>query len=174
MLDVISKKASWSFVMLRIVPDGVVHATTMLLMMFYSVTTASSFFGINIKFIARAIVLNLGTRSVTISLATNAPKRVQYHQSLHPCRFYQVYGKSTAPYGISVSIFICRTSDHRSLAVTEPYGISISIFNLPYSSQTPFDTPANTFLTAYGISTSTVNLPYFSTDHRQTDLPTAF
>jgi len=54
-LDAISKKASWSFVMLQIIPKGVVHTTTMLLMMFFSNTTASSFFGINIKFIVRAV-----------------------------------------------------------------------------------------------------------------------
>jgi len=60
--------------MLWISLEGVVHTTTMLLMMFYSVTIASSFFGINIKFIARAIVPNLGTRNVTIFVAVNEPK----------------------------------------------------------------------------------------------------
>ena len=79
-LDVNSKKASWSFVMLRIGPEGVVRNTTILLMMFCSVTTASSFFGINIKFIARAIVLNLVTRSVTKSVAANEPKANPYVQ----------------------------------------------------------------------------------------------
>jgi len=76
-LDVNSKKASWSFVLLQIVPAGVVHTITMLLMMFCCVTTASSFFGININFIMMAIVLNLVTRNVTFLLAINAPKRVK-------------------------------------------------------------------------------------------------
>jgi len=53
-LDFISKNASWAFVMLQIIPKCVVHNTTILLVMFCSVTTASSFFGINIKFITRA------------------------------------------------------------------------------------------------------------------------
>jgi len=76
MLYVIYKYGSRSVIMLRIVPAGVVRTASMLLMMFYSVTSPSSFCGGKIKFIARAIVLNLVTRNVTISVATNAPKRV--------------------------------------------------------------------------------------------------
>jgi len=43
------------------VPEGVVGIASMLLMMFYSITSPSSFCGGKIEFIKRAIMLNLVT-----------------------------------------------------------------------------------------------------------------